>query len=277
MLEVMEIPLKLTFPSDWIKMVAMQPHVHFMDSEPFRWPDGEKEKQIAGIKRTLEIAKNKEAHFTLFPEYSIPGLDATNAINELVTDGQWPNSSVVIGGVDGLSNGEYQQLCQQPNTTCHDNNKPVHIGQDEWVNCSVTWVKDNSGRVTRYIQPKICPAWPEKNIHLTDMFCGKAIYIFNAKYYNDFPCRFVSFICFDWIGKINGLNIKLVDAFLHSYNEKCGDNPNHLHWGYWCCCSGNRDGWRLRAVCLSPAHNLTRTPNPSATDSSRAAWPMPGP
>lgn len=231
MLEVMDIPLVLTFPSDWIKMVVMQPHVHLTDTQPFRWPNGEKEKQIAGIKRTLEIAKNKQAHFTLFPEYSIPGLDAIDSISTLVIDGQWPNSSVVIGGVDGLSNNEYQQLCTLPNTNCHPRNGPDHVGQTEWVNCSVTWVKDNSGSVTRYIQPKICPAWPEKNIRCQEMFCGKAIYLFNAKYDNgDFPFSFISLICFDWIGKINGSNTKVVDGFLQSMDKTYVGNPQCLHW-----------------------------------------------
>ena len=231
MIEVEEKNVGVIFPSQQIKMVAMQPHIHLTDTEPFRWPDDKKTKQIAGINRTLEIARDQQAHFTLFPEYSIPGLDAIDSISELVTDGQWPNSSVVIGGVDGLSNGEYQQLCQQPNTICHGNNTPDQVAQNEWVNCSITWVKDNSGSVTRYIQPKICRAWPEKNIHWQEMFCGKAIYLFNAKYDNgDFPFSFISLICFDWIGRIDGSNTKVVDGFLQTMNRVFAGAPQYLHW-----------------------------------------------
>ena len=103
MIEVVEKKIGVIFPSQQIKMVAMQPHVHLTDTEPFRWPDGEKEKQIVGIKRTLEIAKNKQAHFTLFPEYSIPGLDGVGAIDEVIANNDWPNNTIIIGGVDGLS------------------------------------------------------------------------------------------------------------------------------------------------------------------------------
>ncbi len=230
MLRVEPIDLNVTFPSDWIRVVTIQPHVHLTTSKPYRWPENRKSEQIAGINRTLEIAKVQQAHFTLFPEYSIPGLVAVDLISNAIADENWSNGSIVIGGVDGLTKNEYEQLCQQPNTIYHANNAPDHVTQNKWINCSVTWVKDDNGQFKKYIQPKICPAWSEKNIQWAYMFRGKAIYIFIAKYNNNFPCRFVSFICFDWIGKIDGLNTQLVDRFLHSYNTICGDNPNHLHW-----------------------------------------------
>jgi len=228
--KVMEILLELTFPSDWIKVVVMQPHVHLIAPEPFKWPRDKKTEQITGIIRTLEIAMEQKAHFTLFPEYSIPGLEGVNEINEIISDGTWPNKTIIIGVVDGLHKNEYQQLCVPPNTNYHPDNGPDHVGQTEWVNCSVTWVKDNSGSVTRYIQPKICPAWPEKRIQWASMFCGKAICLFNAKYENDHPFCFISLICFDWIGKIVGSDVKVVDSFLQSMNEAFAGNPQDLHW-----------------------------------------------
>jgi len=230
MIEVEEKSIGVIFPSQQIKMVAMQPHIHLTDTEPFRWPDDKKTKQIAGINRTLEIAKNQQIHFTLFPEYAIPGLDGINAIDAVVVD-DWPNGTIIIGGIDGLRKDEYQRLYQQPNTTCHTLSAPDHIAQNEWINCSVTWVKDNSGSVTRYIQPKICPSWPEKNIHWQEMFCGKAIYLFNAKYDNgDFPFSFISLICFDWIGRIDGSDTKVVDGFLQTMNRVFAGEPQYLHW-----------------------------------------------
>lgn len=230
MIEVEEKSIGVIFPSQQIKMVAMQPHVYLTTSEPFHWPNNKKTEQIAGINRTLEIAKNQQTHFTLFPEYAIPGLDGINAIDAVVAD-DWPNGTIIISGIDGLRKDEYQHLYQQPNTTCHALSAPDHIGQNEWVNCSVTWVKDNSGSVTRYIQPKICPAWPEKNIHWQEMFCGKAIYLFNAKYDNgDFPFSFISLICFDWIGRIDGSDTKVVDGFLQSMNRAFAGKPQYLHW-----------------------------------------------
>jgi hypothetical protein len=228
MLQVVPVNLNVTLPSDWITMVAMQPHIHLTTPEPFKWPDDKKEEQIAGIRRTLEIAREKQAHFTLFPEYSIPGLEGIDAINGIIADGSWPNNTIVIGGVDGLNKAEYEYLCQQPNIECPDNNKHNCVGQSEWINCSVTWVKDDNGTIKMYIQPKICPAWPEKNINWATMFCGKAISVFEAKYNNGAPFLFVSIICFDWIGKIND-RTKVVDNFMETFNNIC-ETRKDLHW-----------------------------------------------
>lgn len=228
MLEIDAKSLDVILPSKWIKMVVMQPHVYLTASEPFRWPDDKKTTQNLGINRTLDVAKNQQAHFVLFPEYSIPGLDGVQAITSFMVQNSWPK--IVISGVEGLSKEQYQQLCEQSNTNCHRKNKPDQVGSNEWVNCSVTWIKDNSGNINKYVQPKVCPAWTEKNIRYAQMFRGKASYLFSAKYENNSPCRFTTFICFDWIGKINGLDTKVVDDFLHSMNTSCQGNPQQLHW-----------------------------------------------
>ncbi len=101
MIEVEEKSIGVIFPSQQIKMVAMQPHIHLTDTEPFQWPDDKKTEQIAGIDRTLEIAKNIQAHFTLFPECSIPGLDGIRRIDGVIANNDgaiWPiisnNSSI---------------------------------------------------------------------------------------------------------------------------------------------------------------------------------------
>jgi len=228
MLEIDPVSLDVIFPSKWIKMVVMQPHVYLTASEPYCWPADKKTEQIFRINRTLDIAKNQQTHFALFPEYSIPGLDGVDAINSFMEQNNWPK--IIISGIDGLWKEHYQQLCEQPNTTCHGNNNPDQVRSNDWVNCSVTWIKENGRNIKKYVQPKVCPAWPEKNIRYAKMFCGKASYLFCAKYENNFPCRFTSFICFDWIGKINGLETKVVDGFLQSMNITCQGIPQHLHW-----------------------------------------------
>lgn len=215
MFEVMEISLKLTFPSDWIKMVAMQPHIHLTDTKPsFKWPDSEKEKQIAGIKRTLEIAMEQQAHFTLFPEYSIPGLKGIRVINDVIANSDWPNGTIIMGGIDGLSKEEYQQLCTLPNTNCHPNSGPDYVGKTEWVNCSVTWVKDNHGNhgnITKYVQPKISPAKDESLTPLKSFFRGSVVNFYKGTFSRPdstfYEFSFFSLICFDWIDQSSGCRI----------------------------------------------------------------------
>jgi len=228
MLEVMEIPLELTFPSDWIKMVAMQPHVHLTDTEPFRWPDGEKEKQIDGIKRTLEIAENKQAHFTLFPEYSIPGLDGVGAIDEIIANNDWPNNTIIIGGVDGLSKTEYQQLFQPDNTECHPNNKPDKVPNGYWVNCCVIWIKNDAGSIKKYLQPKISKAKDELLTPCHDLFLGSSVYnfigILNSVDGATYEFHFFTLICFDWIYKHQG---KLINQLIL---EELNKNTQMLEW-----------------------------------------------
>lgn len=228
MLEVIEIPLELTFPSDWIKMVAMQPHVHLTDTEPFRWPDGEKEKQIDGIKRTLEIAENKQAHFTLFPEYSIPGLDGVGAIDEIIANNDWPNNTIIIGGVDGLSKTEYQQLFQPDNTECHPNNKPDKVPNGYWVNCCVIWIKNDAGSIKKYLQPKISKAKDELLTPCHDLFPGSSVYNFKGMFNSvdgaTYEFHFFILLCFDWIYKRQG---KLINQLML---EELNKHAQRLEW-----------------------------------------------
>jgi len=229
MIEVEEKSIGVIFPSQQIKMVAMQPHVHLTDTEPFRWPDGEKEKQIAGIKRTLEIAKNKQAHFILFPEYSIPGLDGVGAIDEVITNNVWPNNTIIIGGVDGLSKTEYQQLFQPNNTECHPNNKPDKVPNGYWVNCCVIWIKNyDAGSIKKYLQPKISKAKDELLTPCHNLFPGSSVYNFiGILNYVDgatYEFHFFTLICFDWIYKHQG---KLINQLIL---EELNKNTQRLEW-----------------------------------------------
>lgn len=230
MLRIEPIDVNVTFPSTWLTMVTMQTCVHLTDGEPYRWLEDQKTRQMEAVKRTLEIARKKCAHFTLFPEYSVPGLDGITEINNQISAGTWPANTVVIGGIDGLRPEEYRQLCQQPNTTFHQGNSPEQVGLDRWINCCVTWVKDANGQTSRYVQPKICRAWPERNIRWAAMFCGCSVFLFKASYDNTYPCRFASFVCFDWIGKIDDSEIKVIDGFLDRVHEASAGTPEPLHW-----------------------------------------------
>jgi hypothetical protein len=186
------------------------------------------------------MAKDQQAHFAIFPEYAIPDLDGVNVVTERISGVDWPNNTIIIGGVDGLSKERYRQLCEQPNTTYHNNNKPDQVGPTEWVNCCITWVKKNDGHTIKYIQPKISSAKDEALTPLRSFFCGSAVYLFEGKFRHEnsvqYSFKFFTLICFDWIDQSAGCRInesimRKLDqrqqtiewVFLLQHNQK----PNH--------------------------------------------------
>lgn len=206
-MEVEEIELKITLPDDGIGMVIMQPFVELCKHEPYRWQNDKKSKQIERIIKTLKIAKQvdhgcEKTHFTIFPEYSIPGLEGIAGIERILKENSWKDGTIIIGGVDGLNKSEYSTLCSEDNTEVHHENKPVKVRDDQWINCCITWVKGTNGTLKRWIQPKLSPSWPERNITDSQMFAGRSVFVFSGKFENKTDFRFLSLICFDWIGPI---------------------------------------------------------------------------
>lgn len=209
MIEVEEIELNITLPDDGIRMVIMQPFVELCEHEPYRWRDDKKDRQIERIIRTLEIAKQVEhgcekSHFTIFPEYVVPGLEGIVKIEEVLSNSSWKDGTIVIGGIDGLTKDEYSTLCNKHMMQVHEENKAEKVLDDQWVNCCITWVKETDGILRRWVQPKLSPSWPEKNVTHSQMFAGRSVYVFSGRFENQIDFRFLSLICFDWIGPIGG-------------------------------------------------------------------------
>jgi hypothetical protein len=208
-LEIDLTVLDVRLPASLVGMVVMQPSLMLTD-EPLRCVPARKAAQLTALERTLEIAKiadhgAKKTHFTLFPEYSIPGLEGITRIESVLRDASWQGGTVVIGGTDALAKTEYAELCGDGGTTVDlQRNGPNQVKDGEWVNCCITWVKTAKGEVRRWLQPKITPAWPEQNIVHAHMFGGGSIFLFRCAFENDLPCRFFSLVCFDWVGIVDG-------------------------------------------------------------------------
>ena len=205
MIETEEIELNGTLPDDGIGMVIMQPFVELCDHEPYRWENAQKKNnQIRRIINALEVARQADhgcgkTHFTVFPEYSIPGLEGVRKIQDILESGSWENETIIIGGVDGLTKGDYSTLCHENNTQVHEENKPDKIPDGHWVNCCIIWEKTNDTR-RRWIQPKLVPATQEELCPASHMFQGKAVYLFRHKISilgSESPFRFICFICKD--------------------------------------------------------------------------------
>jgi hypothetical protein len=220
MVNVKEVELDINFPDNGLGMVIMQPFVELTMNEPYRWQNDKKNRQIDRIVRTLEIAKQadhgcEKTHFTVFPEYAIPGLEGIRKIQEILQDNSWKNGTIVIAGVDGLIKSDYSTLCNENNTEVHQDNKQEKVRDDQWINCCITWVKGTDGSLTRWVQPKLVPAAQEELCPAYHMFEGKAVYLFKPKISiqdSELPFRFLSFVCKDWIGNVGSSSA--VDAVL---------------------------------------------------------------
>ena len=234
MVKVEEVQLDTTLLDDGIGMVIMQPFVELCDHEPYHWDNDKKSEQIKRINRTLEIAKRadhgcEKTHFTIFPEYSIPGLEGVNKIQETLNTNSWKSGTIIIGGVDGLTKSEYSTFCSDNDTQVHQENKPERVRDDQWVNCCIIWVKQPDGSLKRWIQPKLVPAAQEELCPAHHMFEGRAVYVFRPKITiqgSELPFRFLSFICKDWIGNIG--SSCAIDLVLSELDRQRGGGIDRL-------------------------------------------------
>jgi len=233
MVAIEEHEIDLELPSDNIGIVVMQPFVVLRQNEPFSWVNGSKAKQIDRVLKTLQIAVDADhacdkTHFTVFPEYTIPGLEGVVKIEEILNSEAWKPGTIVLAGIEGLTKKDYSELCKGERTTVHDDNLPQKMRGDEWVNCAITWLKpsdsQNGSQIYRWIQPKLCPSWPEEDITHHSMFQGKCIYLFQASLENGRAFRFMSMLCFDWIGSIG--SAKGISAILEKLNTTWKHDPD---------------------------------------------------
>lgn len=198
----------ITLPNDRVGMVIAQPFVSLTPHEPYVCAAPAKAEQMAALSNTLAVARAPVhgapiTHFTVFPEYSIPGVDGITLIDAALHDPSWPSGSIVIGGTDGMSKADFALLTGQPNTFFDAQYNALNtIGSNQWINCGVTWVKGANGTVERWLQPKLHPAWPEQNINCQDMFRGQSVFMFKGPLTNGTLFRFSTLVCFDWIATV---------------------------------------------------------------------------
>jgi hypothetical protein len=213
-------------------MVVMQPFLK-LTGDPFRCEPRHKAEQLAALERTLTIAKAadhgaEKTHFTVIPEYSIPGPEGIALVEGILRDRRWPSGTVVIGCTDALSKDDYAALCDGNGTSVAPPNMPCKVQNDEWINCCITWVKVAADDLRRWLQPKIAPAWPEENIHHQSMFRGDSVFVFRSAFEDGMACRFFSLVCKDWIAAPNGQLI--LREVLDSINTQGKRQVTPLSW-----------------------------------------------
>ena len=189
-------------------MVLAQPHLPasgFTSTEPYRLTEEATPRQLRVLERTMDIASasgdpETVTHFTILPEYCIPGLEGVEVIEKRLRSNDWPNGTVLIGGLDGITKSEYELLLES-DSTHHDQelNGADRVADDQWLNCAITWVKGGDGQLSRWVQPKLWPAWPEAIGENQRMFKGRSIFLFRGQRTNGEPFIFGTVVCFDWI------------------------------------------------------------------------------
>jgi hypothetical protein len=203
----------VTLPSDRVGMVIAQPYLSLSGVEPYQCTAQAKPQQLTVLTDTLSVARAarhgaSKTHFTIFPEYSIPGLDGITLIENALRAPEWPNGTIVIGGTDAISKPDFMTLANNPGThlnTTH--NGLTRIGPNEWINCGITWVKGEDGTVECWLQPKLFPAWPEQDVNYQDMFRGNSVFMFKGVLENGMQYRFCSLVCFDWIATVDNQKV----------------------------------------------------------------------
>jgi hypothetical protein len=188
---------------------------------------------MGAILRTLEIGRTgfsgRSANFIVFPEYSVPGVRGAALINARISAADWPNESIVIAGLDGISKDQYGELCESMAAHVSRVDAPDSVQGNRWINCCVIWVKDRRGVIQKWVQLKVHPAWLEMKVTCEDLFCGSSVFAFECQYYpSGVPCRFITLICFDWIAYVDGITV--FDEVLSKLTELNRPRLTQLDW-----------------------------------------------
>ncbi len=212
-------------------MVLAQPHLDLTPREPYRCTDTAKPRQMETVRATLAVARTTvhgaaKTHFTIFPEYCIPGPEGVELVEANLRNPEWPNQTIVVGGIDGLTATQYAQLAAAPGTHVDmAHNDPAGIPAAQWINCAIIWAKGADGRLERWLQPKLYPSWPEEDVADSAMFRGNSIFTFRGRFDDRTQYRFSVLVCFDWIATVEGQKPwrAMVEALSEQATERDGE------------------------------------------------------
>ena len=232
-MHIEEQPLAVTLPSTSTTMLLVQPFLEFESplQEPFPLSQACEQRLSDAIDGVFERHASRRPHVILFPEFALPGVAGVQRAIDHLAAPTVAAPTIVIGGVSGLSKEQYELLCQLPEIESVDLvNAPQRVRGTEWVNTSITLVKEDNSALKLWVQPKLSASWPEANYGHQSMFEGRAVRIFRVRFDNDVPCRFLSFLCFDWVGQKDGQPVP--EALLQEYDQICRATgaPQDLQW-----------------------------------------------
>ena len=184
-MRIVEQTIAVTLPADTVRMMLVQPFLDFGEPavEPFPPSTTCAQRLVDAIDSVFTKVTEHSPQVVLFPEFAIPGVQAVERVVAALSSTSVASPTIVIGGVSGLSKEAFDELCALPNIATIDSvNAPSRVQDTQWVNTSVTFLKDDEGAVTMWLQPKLSPSWPEATCHHQMMFAGSLVRVFRARF-----------------------------------------------------------------------------------------------
>lgn len=203
-IEIYPIRLPVCWPSPHLgtPMVLVQPDLNNLQptNEGYRYVSNQAcHKQIGILRSALQLSQQAvdnfdHSFFVVLPEYSLPAgmfTECEQATKELL-----PTNTVCIAGFDAISPDQWRTLITDMTTyNGRDLQKSEKSKDYQWVNTAAVWVKDENGKLYRYLQPKLRPAYDEEIA--TGMYQGAQVFYFEAG-----PRSFALLICFDLMANL---------------------------------------------------------------------------
>ncbi len=220
----------IRLPESRVSIVAAQPYLGdgiLTSQEPYQVVPQAKQQQLEVVKATVDVAREEKANFTIIPEYGVPGLEGIAVLEEDLRSETWPAGALLIAGIDGLTKQEYRSVVAADRTCVDAVNRDDAVQDDEWVNCSITWVKSSDETLFRWVQPKLWPALPEQATQHQRMFRGRSMFLFRGRRRNDEVFTFGTMICFDWIAPTTPTPVQ---RFLEEAHRLASESQLPITW-----------------------------------------------
>ncbi len=180
LMNVREVNLDISLPDDMmIDLWLVQWHTPTPNSfqpiaEPYR---SEKASIIGQLTKLLrESARTTPADrlaMVVFPEISLPK-DQRGAIEELLTIRDRP--TIVVASFEHLAWADYETLLAEMPNTPQPEICDAERQAGTFVNVAGIWIRDRSGNVNRYLQPKLHPSGSEQPA----VFEGQNVLVFKS-------------------------------------------------------------------------------------------------
>jgi hypothetical protein len=179
-------------------MVFMHPHLSLTNSDTgFSLSNACPTNQTRSIRDSLALAKHgtggasSYASFLVQPEFSIPWAMVPE-IEDYLAKNEWPRNTIIISGIEPVSMDNFAQLLAKSDNPPEA--KKLSGQAAKFANFCCIWIKDQSGKLLRFVQPKLRPSAPEQAAQ--SMYEGDFVLLFQAELLS-----FLCLLCFDAIAE----------------------------------------------------------------------------
>ena len=179
-MKVHKVKLDISLPDDlmidlWLVQWHTPTPVAF---QPIREPHRSEKARIIEqltelLRQSAQTAPADRLAMVVFPEISLPK-DQLNAIEALLTARDRP--TIVVAGFEHLTWGDYEALLEKMSDTPEPETCDVGRQAGTFVNVAGIWIRDLSGRVRQYLQPKLHPSGSEQPVVLE----GQNVLVFES-------------------------------------------------------------------------------------------------